>query len=209
MKLLKIALVCAVAALTLPAQAATVTLDLRRDSVADFGDRYVNSGDSVSAGGFVLTFRNVVIDSTSTGSVSRSGMHFSSYYSNTIITLDLVFNIDTVIETYSMGYVENTGNETFQISGVNGTSGANSFGSRGTSQFDMGTIPVFLAGETYSLTHTVSGFRQFALLSGLELSSPPPAVIPLPASLPLLLAGFGAVAFLRRRKRVAKHNSQC
>ncbi|WP_195822745.1 VPLPA-CTERM sorting domain-containing protein [Roseobacter sp. MH60115] len=201
MNLLRITLFCALTAAALPAHATTVTLDLRREAVPDFRDRYVNNGDSVSAGGFVLTFQDVNIKSTSTGSASRSGMSFNNFFDNTIITLDVVFNIDTIIDTYDIGFTRNAGDKTFQLSGVNGTSGANSFGSRGMNKFDMGSIPFFKAGETYTFSHNVNGFSQHSLLSGLGVSAAPsPAVVPLPASLPLLLVGFGAIGFLRRRR---------
>lgn len=199
MKLLETALFCVFAALALPAQAATVTLDLRQAAVADFADGFVDNGDKASTGDFVLTFQNVEVKDQGRGVASRSGINFNSAFTNTTIKVDLIFNIDTIIDMYSMGFTENAENETFQLSGINGTSGLNSFGSQGTSLFDMGTIPVFLAGEAYSLTHTVSGGNQFPLLGGFQLSIAPPAVIPLPAALPLMLLGLGALGILRRR----------
>lgn len=197
MKLLKIALFCALTALAIPAQAATVTLDLGRNDVADFRDTKLNNGDRATAGDFVLTFQNVRTRSDTQSSVSSSGINISSSFDNTIMTVDLIFNIDTLIDTYNIGFT-NTRGTTFQLSGVNGTSGLNSFGSPGPSLFDMGTIPVFLAGETYTLTHTVGGGK-VALIKSFGLSNAPPAVIPLPASLPLLLAGLGVFGILRRR----------
>lgn len=199
MKLLKIALTCAFPALAIPAQAATVTLDLGRNDVADFGDTKLDNGDEASVGDFVLTFQNVRTRSDTQSSVSGSGIGMSSSFDNVITTVDLIFNIDTIIDSYNLGFT-NTQGTIFQLSGPNGTSGLNSLQTRGISQFDMGSIPVFLAGESYALTHTVGGGK-VAMLKSLQLSSPPPppAVVPLPASLPLLLAAFGAVALLRRR----------
>ena len=198
MKLLHTALFCALTALALPAQAATVTLDLTSNAPA-FADERVNSGDTVSAGPFSLTFQSVqTLDNTPAFSLSL-GMLLGNA-EGFIASLDLIFNIDTVIETYGVGSGgQATGS--FQISGPNGASGLNAFQTPGTNVFDMGTIPVFLAGETYTLTHDAA----VAFLDAFELSRPASvAPVPLPASLPLLLAGFGAVALLRRRASVAR-----
>ena len=198
MKLLHTALFCALTALALPAQAATVTLDLTSNAPA-FADERVNSGDTVSAGPFSLTFQSVqTLDNTPAFSLSL-GMLLGNA-EGFIASLDLIFNIDTVIETYGVGSGgQATGS--VQISGPNGASGLNAFQTPGTNVFDMGTIPVFLAGETYTLTHDAA----VAFLDAFELSRPASvAPVPLPASLPLLLAGFGAVALLRRRASVAR-----
>lgn len=196
MKLLKIAFFCALTATALPAQSATVTLDLT-DNAPAFADRYVNNGDTVSAGGFSLTFQNT---QTLGGSaeVDVSGIYLGFIGRELLVSVDLVFGVDTIIDTYSIGIA--TRSDEFQLSGANGTSGRNEIGSRSTFAFDMGTIPVFLAGETYTLTHNAG----FASISAFGLSSPPsPAAVPLPASLPLLLAGFGAIGLLRRRRAPA------
>ncbi|MGZ2256104.1 VPLPA-CTERM sorting domain-containing protein [Roseobacter sp. A03A-229] len=193
---LNIAGLCALAILALPAQAATVTLDLTTNAPA-FADGIVNNGDTVSAGEFSLTFQNVQPLGPRPATVLSNGVIFSRLVVGTLPSVELVFNIDTIIETYSVG--SSRGSSPFQISGVNGTSGPNSFGSDATFAFDMGTIPVFLAGETYTLTHSLGG-PDSGTLSALGLSHPPSVTaVPLPASLPLLLAGFGAVALLRRR----------
>ncbi|WP_300060852.1 VPLPA-CTERM sorting domain-containing protein [uncultured Roseobacter sp.] len=192
MTLLKIALFCALTATALPAQSATVTLDLT-DNAPAFADNSVNNGDTVRAGDFSLTFQNT---QTRGGSVEVDafGIYLGDIGWELLVSVDLVFGVDTIIDTYSIGLA--TSSAEFQLSGANGTSGRNDIGSRGTFAFDMGTIPIFLAGETYTLTHNAS----FAMLRGFGLSSPPsPAAVPLPASLPLLLAGFGAIALLRRR----------
>ncbi|MGZ2256107.1 VPLPA-CTERM sorting domain-containing protein [Roseobacter sp. A03A-229] len=196
MKLLHTALFCALTAIALPAQAATVTLDLTRNAPA-FSDSLLNNGDTVSNGPFSLTFQNLVANGSNWTWVDTDGVFFARS-SISFTRVDLVFNIDTVIETYGSG---DRGNGTFQITGPNGTSGVNSFASGTANTFDMGTIPVFLAGETYTLTHdTDRGY-----LDALGLSHPPSVTaVPLPASLPLLLAGFGAVALLRRRTSVAR-----
>lgn len=57
----------------------------------------------------------------------------------------------------------------------------------------------FTAGG--ALTEVPSGSdHQFATLVDTSPVAPPPGVIPLPASLPLLLAGLGAFGLLRRRR---------
>ncbi|WP_299957177.1 PEP-CTERM sorting domain-containing protein [uncultured Roseobacter sp.] len=193
MKYLITALLCAFT--TLPAQAATVTLDLTSNAPA-FADRSVDSGDTVSAVPFSLTVQSVqTLDNSPAFSLSSGLMLGRSI--GFIVSLDLVFNIDTVIDTYGVSSASQGGGS-FQISGSNGTSGLNAFQTPGTNVFEMGTIPVFLAGQTYTLTHDAS----VAFLNAFGLSSPPPvAPVPVPASLPLLLAGFGTVALLRRRAR--------
>lgn len=197
MKLLKIAFFCALAAIALPAQAATVTMDLT-NTVPGFQDGFVNSGDTVRADGFSLTFRNIEANGFSYSKVDSDGTWFGLSAGGEITSVDLVFGVDTIIDTYSIGLA--TSSAEFQLSGANGTSGRNDIGSRGTFAFDMGTISIFLAGETYTLTHNAG----FASISAFGLSSPPsPAAVPLPASLPLLLAGFGAIGLLRRRRAPA------
>ncbi|WP_195822746.1 VPLPA-CTERM sorting domain-containing protein [Roseobacter sp. MH60115] len=198
MKLLKIAFFCALAAIALPAQAATVTMDLT-NTVPGFQDGFVNSGDTVRADGFSLTFRNIEANGFSYSKVDSDGTWFGLSAGGEITSVDLVFGVDTIVETYDIGFGLGTGADTaaFQISGANGTSGLNSLDPGGTYAFDMGTIPVFLAGETYTLTNNAL----FATIAAFELSSPQsPSVVPLPASLPLLLAGFGAIGLLRRRR---------
>lgn len=197
MKLLKIALVCALTTLALPAQAATVKLGMT-NSVPDFADSQLNNGDTTSAGGFSLTFQNTQANFSSYAAVSFVGIEFGNFAVQ-IASVDLIFGIDTIIDRYAPDPFFRPGDTAgaFRLKGINGRSGLNSFAS--PRAFDMGTIPVFLAGETYTLTHTLSGPNS-ATLTSLHVSSPPPpAVVPLPASLPLLLAGLGAVALLRRR----------
>ena len=205
MKLLQIALFCALTALALPAQAATVTLGLH-PNVPTLGNQILTDGTTTSAGGFTLTFQSVVARDATRGLALPIGTIFGEWHAFGIISVGLTFNTDTIIHSYDLGYSNATGH-IFQISGVNGTSGRNDFGTEGISTFDMGTIPVFLAGETYTLTHTIRGSLDVAMLRGLQVSSPPPPVVPLPASLPLLLAGVGAVALLRRRTSAANHRA--
>ncbi|MEM9638969.1 MAG: VPLPA-CTERM sorting domain-containing protein, partial [Pseudomonadota bacterium] len=169
------------------------------------GNQILTDGTTTSAGGFTLTFKSVVARDATRGLVLPSGTIFGEWHAFGIISVGLTFNTDTIIHNYDLGYSNATGH-IFQISGVNGTSGRNDFGTEGRSTFDMGTIPVFLAGETYTLTHTIRGSGHVAMLRGLQVSSPP-AVVPLPASLPLLLAGVGAVALLRRRTSAANHRA--
>lgn len=193
MKFIKIALFCTLTALTLPAQAATVTLDLT-GNVPNFADSQLNNGDTTTAGGFSLTFQNVQTQFGENAVVVGEGPVFGKIIIGAALSVDLVFSVDTVIDSYAIGIAGFSG-EVFQLTGVNGVSGLNGLGSFGTSAFDMGTIPAFLAGEAYTLTHTVSFF---AIISAFGVSSPPPAVVPLPASLPFLLAGLGVLGILRR-----------
>jgi hypothetical protein len=44
---------------------------------------------------------------------------------------------------------------------------------------------------------------KFDIAFGAASNDPTPAPVPLPAAAPLLLAGFGALALMRRRRRVA------
>ncbi|MEM9638970.1 MAG: VPLPA-CTERM sorting domain-containing protein [Pseudomonadota bacterium] len=204
MKRLITALFCAFAITALPAQATTVTLDLTTNAPA-FSDRFVNSGDTVSNGPFSLTFQNIDANGLSLAFVGPTGIDVNGSTGG-ITSVNLIFNIDTVIESYSLGLQASggiSGGDFFHLSGRNGRSGANSLEVLGTSRFDMGSIPVFLAGETYTLTHNLLSYQRVNW-NALGLSTPSVTPVPLPASLPLLLAGFGAVALLRRRHQASQ-----
>ena len=57
-----------------------------------------------------------------------------------------------------------------------------------------------LANVDYTLTVTNAGSTTQGFLTGFEFE-PVSAAVPLPASLPLLLAGLGGIAVMRRRRR--------
>ncbi|SHL58794.1 VPLPA-CTERM protein sorting domain-containing protein [Roseovarius marisflavi] len=65
----------------------------------------------------------------------------------------------------------------------------------------VSTLGLFgqVEGKTFVETAT-AGLSTFSLTFDLSGTAPPPATIPLPAGLPLLLAGLGSLALLRRRK---------
>lgn len=78
------------------------------------------------------------------------------------------------------------------------------FGSQTSDSAMLGgvsTLGLFglVEGATFVETAT-AGLSTFSLTFDLSGTAPPPATIPLPAGLPLLLAGLGSLALLRRRK---------
>ena len=85
-----------------------------------------------------------------------------------------------------------------QLSGVNGTSGPVNLEGFGAMPVDMGTIPVFLPDTPYTLTHTVSGIRQFVQIGSIELQEV--TAVPLPATAFFLIGAVAGLCLLRGRK---------
>ncbi len=208
MRLMTIPLLGVALALALTASQAnalTVTMnlddDLPPEGQADFADETLDNGDSAIAGPFSITFTNVVTSDGLPGAqVDSDGIFFGvDPFDFAVVSMDLVFGIDTVILSYDIDYVfleDPTNTAAFMLSGVNGDSGWNDFDAISDFGFDMGTIPVFLAGETYSLTHNVSGI-DVSQIDELVLWSQ----VPLPGTgLSLLCALVGGAALSRRRR---------
>lgn len=92
--------------------------------------------------------------------VSTGIVMFSSLHS-----FDIRFSKDTILRKYnSSTYPEDGGSPSsfFKISGSNGVSGENGFGQEYavSKDLDMGSIPAFLAGETYTVqAYNLAGFN--------------------------------------------------
>lgn len=68
---------------------------------------------------------------------------------------------------------------------------------------DTGTLDGTLTNSVWDFTisaGTLFGTQGYSIDIVTRATTPPPPVVPLPASAPLLLAAFGGFAFLRRRK---------
>lgn len=192
----------------------------------DFQDDFVQDGDRAVAGPFGITFRNIVTPvfpdppgpadpPPPGGFVDEDGLVFGRTGDVEIVSVDLVFDIPTRILEYDIDFVGEAVafdadvlgfRSAFEISGPNGTSGRNFFDAVGRFAFDMGSIPIFLPGETYRLSHDIfdygqltgdpeeAGFDFVTQIDELVL-----ATIPIPAPAALLLTALGALAAVRRR----------
>jgi len=97
----------------------------------------------------------------------------------------------------------------FDVTGAGVSSTGNAFS---TSAFLSGGTPVsdsfaggplsLIGGELYTFTTTNPGASTQSHLTSLEFTVPAP--VPLPAGLPLFLAGMGGLAFMRRRQKLSR-----
>jgi hypothetical protein len=186
--------------------AAATTMNLDYDLFADggqddFADDLLNEGDIAFAetGPIAVTFSNIVTgNGAAAAPIDYDGIFFSNTrWYNAVKSVDLTFAVDTVIDAYDIDFTTARRGSYFQISGVNGTTGQNRVARQGDFTFDMGSIDVFLAGETYTLTHTAGG-RGFFQIDEFSVSLP---AVPLPAAGMMLLGGMGLLAGLQRMRR--------
>ncbi|WP_156427663.1 hypothetical protein [Thiohalocapsa sp. ML1] len=187
-----------------PAGAALVPLD---NSNPDFNDNLLNNGDTATGGSIVLTFGNVLsaYGGNAVG-VDGDGIYLAgatSSYGTAATSFSIVFDTDTLIDQYTVGYIQLGPTGGFQLAGANGTSGLNDMSTVGTFTFDMGSIPFFAAGQMYTLTHTISGggfvLSELDSFNISEYSDPNPA--PAPATALLLAGGLLGLRTLRRAPR--------
>lgn len=224
------------------AGAVTLNLDTEDppEGQADFQDPrppfppdigFVENGDRAVAGPFGITFQNVVTPrypdepfppvppefSPPGGGVDEDGIFFGRTGDLEIVSVDLIFDIPTLILEYDIDFVgdavafdaEVLGIRSwFELSGPNGTSGQNFFDEEGRFPFDMGSIERFLPGEVYTLTHNIvdyafvdddpflAGFDFISQIDEFELAAVP---LPLPAG--LLLTGVLGLFVLRRKAK--------
>jgi len=188
------------------ASAAPVTVNLDAFSFAgggqdDFADATLDEGDVAFAetGPLSITFSNLIVSNGATeADIDFDGLFFSAdTVFNEVLSVDLTFSITATILSVD---IDSTGADpgmTFQLSGVNGTSGAIPVDATGDIPFDMGTIPVFLAGQPYTLTHNLptASFGPYFQIDEFEISP-----VPLPAGGVLLIGGLFGLHLLRRRR---------
>jgi hypothetical protein len=188
--------------------ASAVTMNLDYDFFVDGGqddffDEQLDEGDQAFAetGPISVTFSNIVTSSGApSANINTDGIFFSSDPSfNEVVSVDMVFSVDTIIDWVDIDFTLASSGAFFQISGANGTSGQIAVDQTDDVLFDMGTLDRFLAGETYTLTHNVTGYEYFQI-DEFEVSFAP---IPVPLSAALLLGGLGTLVGVRRLKRAA------
>lgn len=151
------------------------------------------------------------LSSTNNDISGATSEYYDVFYSNA----DGSFNLDGEFLTISGVFnfpLPNGGGLNLAEIALNFSSGPQEFGNYVASFFAAGdnAIPasVGLSIDGDLLTHTTMGNtsasnQRLRVTLGFLSSSgpPPPAVIPLPATLPLLLAGLGALGLIARRKR--------
>lgn len=195
------------------AWAVTVPLDTRA-----FTDGSLDNNDFVVFGGGVtMTFANIVGDTGPSATVDFDGIFFGPrssppFPNQGISSVDVVFSADVLINSYTVSFAVTPALETgtFSLSGSNGVTGANDASTVGTFAFDSGSVPVFQAGQTYSLSSFVTlpggsnpndpsdffQLKEFDVTVRAE-------VIPLPASVFLLMGALGGMALWGRRRKTA------
>ena len=185
-----------------PAGAALVPLDT---SNPDFSDDRLNDGDTATDGSIVLTFGDVLaLGSGNEVKVDEDGIYLADDNVDPLAagSFSIVFDTNTLIDQYTVGFTQDSVTGGFQLAGANGTSGLNDMSSTGTFTFDMGSIPYLTAGQAYTLTHTLSTQAPSGLseLKSFNISEgPTPA--PAPATALLLAGGLLGLRTLRRASR--------
>ncbi|MEM6760745.1 MAG: VPLPA-CTERM sorting domain-containing protein [Pseudomonadota bacterium] len=167
---------------------------------------------SETAGGvtFSLTATNNLVGTTrwlnSAGSLSN-GLQLGGG-GGSVVAFDLVVDTDVTLDSYALTDVFGfLGTPDFDIlDGATLLSEDNALSPRGASGLSFDNGPIALtAGTTYSfdINNTGSAVQTFLASIDFSLTEPPrptPGAVPLPAGLPLLLAGLGAFAWMRRRQ---------
>ncbi|WP_295888458.1 hypothetical protein [uncultured Thiohalocapsa sp.] len=180
-----------------PAGAALVPLDTSNPS---FSDNELNNGDTATDGSIVLTFGDPLsVGGGDSINVDADGIFLDPIGSVNGVSFSIVFNTDTLIDQYTVGHRNPGATGGFQLAGANGTSGLNDMGSVGTFTFDMGSIPYFAVGQTYTLTHTLNNLSQLKAFNISEYTDPTPA--PAPATALLLAGGLLGLRTLQRAPR--------
>lgn len=192
--------------------ALAATINLNTLSFADggqddfFENGFLENGEVVfdnEGGPISITFSNLqTSDRTGGGIVDRNGVFLGDDpLRNIIVSVDLTFSVPVKINAFRVSeVVGDLAGSFLQLSGVNGTSGRVNLFGFGQMPVDMGTIPVFLPDTPYTLTHTVSGIRQFVQIGSIELQEV--TAVPLPATAFLLIGAVAGLCLLRGRKAV-------
>lgn len=215
-----------IGALLIAASSATAsTIDLTDNSFTsvDFVDfvqgpvgpieEFVETVDGVaftfSAASVNGQFRNVGTWGDGTTNVSGPfGLTFGGAGGNTS-SFTLSASQDVTLNAF-LGFAQqfNTG-AIFDVTGSGVASTGNAFSTSGflstgtpvSDSFAGGPLSL-TGGETYTFTTTNAGVLTQSHLTGLDFTAATtnPAPVPLPAGLPLLLAGLGGLAWMRRRQ---------
>ena len=179
-------------------QTASAGLVILNTGNPDFADGNMNNGDTATDGSTTLTFGNILnVLGGDFVQVDGDGILLGSF-GLTAFSFSIVFDADTVIDEYTIGFNNPFTTGSFQLSGPNGTSGMNNLVPVGTFTFDMGTIPFFAAGQVYTLTHDISGFNGLSRILSFDISAAP-SQVPAPAATLLLGGGLLGLGLLGRR----------
>ncbi|RVU35178.1 hypothetical protein EOI86_20390 [Hwanghaeella grinnelliae] len=190
--------------------ALAATINLTTFSFADggqddfFENGFLENGEVVfdNEGGPVsITFSNLqTSNNLGGGIVDRNGVFFGDDpLTNIVFSVDLTFSVPVIITSFRVTNLDDDVTGSFlQLSGVNGTSGPVNLEGFGEMPVDMGTIPVFLPDTPYTLTHTVSGIRQFVQIGRIDLQEV--TAVPLPATAFFLIGAVAGLCLLRGRR---------
>lgn len=153
-------------------------------------------------------FRNVgPWGNGTTNTTAPWGLTFGGGGGNTA-TFTLSASQDVTLNAF-LGFAQqfNTG-AIFDVTGTGVSSLANAFSTSGSlssgtpvSESFVGGPLSLTAGQVYTFTTTNAGAATQSHLTGLDFTkvTPPPSSVPLPAGLPLMAAGLGVLAWVRRK----------
>jgi hypothetical protein len=152
-------------------------------------------------------FRNVgPWGNGTTNTTAPWGLSFGGGGGNTA-TFTLTASQDVTLNAF-LGFAQqfNTG-AIFDVTGTGVSSAGNAFSTAGTlasgtpvSESFVGGALSLTAGEVYTFTTTNAGAATLSHLTGIDFTKvSAPANVPLPAGLPLLVGGFGVLAWMRRK----------
>ena len=160
-----------------------------------------------TAAGVTFTFQNPSSRGTNQFSIGANGLNFGG---GGVSAFSFEFTVDTAIELTGYFGFDQAGliaaNATLSEDGTVLDNGF-AFNSDGSSAADA--IRRGFGGQSFNLSPTATysvlvnndSVTTSSFLTGIEFNVPnQPAPVPLPAGLPLMLAGLGAFAWMRRRQ---------
>lgn len=165
------------------------------------------TGFSETADGVVFTFSNPSSRGTNQFSLGNNGVAVGG---GGVSAFSFDFSVDTDVTL--LGYAGF--NQTFLVapnltlsegstvldSGVAFSATGSNSSAAVNEAFSGGAMPLLTAGTIYSVTVNNPGVTTSGFLTAIEFEAVAAQPIPLPAGLPLLLAGIGGLAWLRRRQ---------
>ena len=149
----------------------------------------------VTDGGVTLTFSNANLDGQfDSDNDGLAILDATGFYFPAISEFDLSFDENVKLVSYDIGFLDDYGDESFTINGVNGTtteSGPFALGER-----DFDTSLIVNAGEALTLTSDPgAGGDGVIQMYSITVNT----VVPLPATAWLLLSALGGLGLMRRR----------